>query len=210
MTLSPAASPRATRSSPPTSARSSIPPRRRGELAPLPGGLSQAQRQAAVAQRANELLAPLATFLTQTRVIAALAASLGLQADVTALLVGRLPIPGTARTLLSALTEPAPDRQARRHYTPLTRANFPEQFTAVDLLDKVGTVVKALHLVRTDLTWLLDHHAAYGGLDLAQLPVTGAAAAQPLAALLATSLIVKLERALGTAPAAAQPRTSTA
>ena len=43
------------------------------ELAPLPGGLTHAQRQAAIAQRANELLTPLATYLTQTRVIAALA-----------------------------------------------------------------------------------------------------------------------------------------
>lgn len=175
------------------------------ELAPLPGGLTHAQRQASIAQRASELLAPLATFLTQNRVIAALAPSLGLQPDVTALLVGRLQVPGTTHTLLSVLTSPHLIDKPGGVYTPLIRANFPEQFTAIDLLDKVGTVVKALHLVKMDLTWLLDHHADYGGLDLAELPVTGAQPAQPLAALLATSLIVKLERALGTALASGQP-----
>ena len=76
-------------------------------------------------------------------------------------------------------------------YLPPTRANFPDQYTAVDLLDKVGTVIKALHLVRADLEWLADHQAAYGGLDLTQLPVIGAQPSQPLEALLATSLIVK-------------------
>src|SRR5206468_3559507 len=171
-----------------------------------PGGLTRAQRQAAVAQRANELLAPLATYLTQTRVIAALAARLGLQPDVTALLVGRLQVPATTHTLLSVLTSPHLIDKPGGTYTPLTRTNFPEQFTAIDLLDKVGTVVKALHLVKNDLTWLLDHHADYGGLDLAQLPVTGPQPAQPLEALLTTSLIVKLERALGTAPRSVQPQ----
>ncbi|HYX77339.1 MAG TPA: neuraminidase-like domain-containing protein, partial [Gaiellaceae bacterium] len=175
------------------------------ELAPLPGGLTHTQRQAAIAQRANELLAPLATYLTQTRVIAALAPTLGLQADVTALLVARLQVPPTTHTLLSMLTSPHLIDKPGGNYTPLTRANFPEQFTAIDLLDKVGTVIKALHLVNADLTWLLDHHADYGGLDLAQLPVTGAQPPQPLAALLATSLLVKLERALGTAPLGAPP-----
>jgi hypothetical protein len=175
------------------------------ELAPLPGGLTHAQRQAAIAQRANELLTPLATYLTQTRVIAALAPTLALQADVTALLAARLQVPPTTHTLLSVLTSPHLIDKPGGSYTPLTRANFPEQFTAIDLLDKVGTVIKALHLVNADLTWLLDHHADYGGLDLAQLPVTGAQPPQPLVALLATSLLVKLERALGTAPSGAQP-----
>jgi Tc toxin complex TcA C-terminal TcB-binding domain/ABC toxin N-terminal region/Neuraminidase-like domain/Salmonella virulence plasmid 28.1kDa A protein len=175
------------------------------ELGPLPGGLTHAQRQAAIAQRANELLAPLATYLTQTRVIAAVAPALGLQADVTALLVGRLQVPATTHSLLSVLTSPHLIDKPGGTYTPLTRANFPEQFTAIDLLDKVGTVIKALHLVKTDLTWLLDHHADYGGIDLTQLPVTLVQPPQPLASLLSTSLIVKLERALGTAPAGATP-----
>jgi hypothetical protein len=175
------------------------------DLAPLAGGLTSAQRQAAVDQRATELLTPLATFLTQTRVIAALAPSLGLQPDVTALLVGQLELPASTRTLLTVLTDPHLIDKPGGAYAPATRANLPDQFTAIDLLDKVGTVVKALHLVRADLTWLLTHQAAYGGLDLTQLPVTGAQPAQPLEALLATSLVVKLERALGTAPPPAAP-----
>ena len=68
-----------------------------GELAPLPAGLSHAQRQAAVNQRASEVLAPLATYLTRTRVIAAVAPNLLLQTDVTALLVEQLTLPAARR-----------------------------------------------------------------------------------------------------------------
>ena len=174
-----------------------------GELAPLPGGLSHAQRQAAINQRASEVLAPLATYLTRTRVIAAVAPNLLLQTDVTALLVEQLTLPASVATLLSALTDAHLIAKPGGTYTPLTRANFGDAFTAVNLLDKVSTVVKALHLVRSDLAWLLDHAATYGGLDLRSLPVTGAQPAQPIAALLATSLIVKLERAFAAAPAGA-------
>lgn len=170
------------------------------ELAPLPGGLTHAQRQAQISQRASEVLGPLATSLTQTRVIAALAPNLQLQTDVTALLVEQLHVPGGGPTLLSVLTDPHLIDKPGGAYRPLTRANFGDAFTAVDLLDKVGTVVKRLHLVKTDLAWLLDHAATYGGLDLRQLPVTGAQPAQAIVALLATSLIVKLERTFTAAP----------
>jgi Tc toxin complex TcA C-terminal TcB-binding domain/Neuraminidase-like domain/Salmonella virulence plasmid 28.1kDa A protein len=173
------------------------------ELAPLAGGLTAAQRQAAVAQRANQLLAPLATYLTQTRVIAALAANLGLTPDVAALLVNQLDNPGTTHSLLSILTAPHLIDKPGGSYLPLTRINFPDPFVAIDLLDKVGTVVRALRLTRTDVTWLLGHSTAYGGLDLRQLPVTGAQPPQSLTALLNTTLVVKLERLFTHAPPAA-------
>ena len=176
-----------------------------GELAPL-GAMPPSQRQAAVAQRATEILTPLATFLTQTRVIAALAPSLGLQPDVTAMLVEKLLVPGTTRTLLSVVTDHHLIDKPGGVYTLLTRANFPNQFIAIDLLHKIGIVVKALHLVRVDLSWLLANAASYGGVDLAQLPVTAAQPNQPLSALLATSLLVKLERALGFAPPGVDPQ----
>ncbi|MDQ2894182.1 MAG: neuraminidase-like domain-containing protein [Actinomycetota bacterium] len=165
------------------------------ELAPLAAGLTHSQRQAAINQRASEVLASLATYLTRTRVIAALAPNLQLQADVIALLAEQLTLPASATTLLTVLTDAHLIDKPGGTYTPLTRANFGDAFTAVDLLDKVGIVVKRLHLVRSDLAWLLGHAAPYGGLELRSLPVTGAQPAQPIAALLATSLIVKLERA---------------
>jgi Tc toxin complex TcA C-terminal TcB-binding domain/Neuraminidase-like domain/Salmonella virulence plasmid 28.1kDa A protein len=168
------------------------------ELAPLAAGLTADQRQAAVSQRATQLLTPLVTYLTQTRVTATLAANLMLTPQVTALLVNQLNQPATADTLLTILTAPhLIDAPA------LTRPNFPDQFVAIDLLDKVGTVVRALHLSATDVTWLLDHQATYGGLDLRALPVTGAQAPQSLSALLNTTLLISLQRLFTQAPPAA-------
>jgi hypothetical protein len=175
------------------------------DLAPLPGGLSAAARQAAVNLRAGELLTPLATFLTQKRVIAAVAPNLGLQPDIAALLVSRLAIPGSSSTLLAVLTVPHLIDKVAGNYLVLDRTNYADQYTAIDLLDKVATVVKALHLVETDLNWLLDHQADYGGLDLAQLPVVATQSDQPLKSLLSTSLVVKLERAFGPAAPGVSP-----
>lgn len=169
------------------------------DLAPLPLGLTPAQRQSAIDQRAQQVLAPLAIYLTQTRVIAALAANLLLQTDVTALLTQQLEVPGTTFTLLFVLTDPALIAQAGGSYTPLTPANFPNQYLAVELLDKVGTVVRRLHLVKIDLSWLLSNAAIYGGLNLTQLPVTNAQPALTIAELLTTSLLVKLDRAFNAA-----------
>jgi Tc toxin complex TcA C-terminal TcB-binding domain/ABC toxin N-terminal region/Neuraminidase-like domain/Salmonella virulence plasmid 28.1kDa A protein len=173
------------------------------DLAPLPAGLTPAQRQAAIDQRAQDVLAPLATYLTQTRVIATLAANLQLQNDVTALLTQQLTVPGTGLTLLVVLTDPSLIAQTGGNYTPFTPANFPNQYLAVQLLDKVGTVVRRLHLVKTDLSWLLSNAVVYGGLDLTQLPVVSTQSSLTIAALLTTSLLVKLDRLFSAAPASA-------
>ena len=70
--------------------------------------------------------------------IAALA-PLRLQPDVTALLVAPLQV-RTTRTLLSVLTNPhLTDKPGGLHGAHPRQ--LPEQFTAIDLLDKVGTVV---------------------------------------------------------------------
>ncbi len=171
------------------------------DLAPLPGGLTPAQVQAAIDQRAQQVLAPLAVFLTQTRVIAAVGAAMQLQTDVAALLAQELEVPGTTSTVLEVLTDQALIAQP---YTPLTPANFPSQYVAVRLLDKIGLVVRRLHLVKGDLSWLLANASVYEGLDLAQLPVVNAQPALAIAELLTTSLAVKLERAFTNAPAGAQ------
>jgi Tc toxin complex TcA C-terminal TcB-binding domain/Neuraminidase-like domain/Salmonella virulence plasmid 28.1kDa A protein len=173
------------------------------QLAPLPGGLTPAQRQAAITQRAQNVLGPLATALVATRVIAAVAAALTLASDVTAALVNRINVPGGTRTIIHALTDPTLVAQVGGSFTPLTEANFPEQFASVRLLDKAGVVVRRLHLVRTELAWLIDQAAAYGGLDLKQLPVLAAQPELTASPLLATSLVVKLARAFVSAPATA-------
>ncbi len=175
------------------------------DLAPLPGGLDAAARQAAVNLRASELLTALATWLTQKRVVAAIAAGLGVRTDVAALLAGRLLGPGSTSSILVILTNPHLIDKVAGSYLDPNRANFPDQFSAIDLLDKIATVVKALHLVKTDLTWLLDHHGDFGGLDLAALPVLPAQPDLALEPLLATSLAVKLQRSLGSAAPGVTP-----
>jgi hypothetical protein len=171
-------------------------------LKPLSGGLTPAARKAAIDQRARQVLAALAAFLTQTRVIGALAAGIQLQNDVTALLVQQLHVPGTTLTLLAVLTDPSLIAQTGGNYTPINPTNFPNHYLAVRLLDKVGTVVRRLHLVKDDLSWLLSNAAVYGGLDLKQLPVLNIQPPLTIGALLTTSLIVKLDREFA-APAAA-------
>ena len=170
------------------------------DLAPLPGGLTDAQRQSAVDARSGQVLSSLATFLTQTRVIAALASSLILQSDVTAFLATTLALPGSAVTALAALSDPSLITRAGADYLPINETNYPDQHRAVHLLDKVGTVVRRMHLVKDDLTWLLGNASTYGGLDLAVLPILNTQPTLTMAALLTTSLLVKLDRAFTDAP----------
>ena len=150
------------------------------DLAPLPAGLTSAQLQAAIDQRAHEVLAPLAIYLTQ-----------------------QLTVPGTGLTLLVVLTDPSLIAQTGGNYTPIDPTNFPNQYLAVQLLDKVGIVVRRLHLVKADLSWLLSNASVYGGLDLTQLPVVSTQSSLTIAALLTTSLLVKLDRSFTAAPASA-------
>jgi len=173
------------------------------DLVPLSPGLTNAQRHAEIDLRSRQVLTPLATYLTETRVIAALASSLQLPNDVTALLVRELQVPGTALPLLAVLTDPALIGKVGGNYTPITPPNFPNQFLAVQLVDKVAVVVRRLHLVKDDLSWLLTNAAVYGGLDLRQLPVKNTQPPLTMAPLLATSLLVKLDRASGSAPPSA-------
>jgi hypothetical protein len=133
-------------------------------------------------------------------VTAALAGRLGLADDVTAFLVQQLQVPGTGQTALAILTDPALVAQPGGVFTPLTRANFPNAFVAVQLLDKARLIAKAMHLVSTDLAWLFTHAAAYAGVDFTQLPVTNAQPSLALAPLLKTALLVKLARAFKAAP----------
>ena len=127
--------------------------------------------------------------------------------DVAALIVQQLQVAGTGQTLLAWLTDPALTDQPGGAFTPITRANFPNQFLAVQLFDKVAVVVRRLHLVAADLGWLLVNSGTYGGLDFAALAVANGQAAVALAPLLTMLLLVQLARLFTAAPPASAIQT---
>jgi len=88
-----------------------------------------------------------------------------------------------------------------------TAAAFPDQFTAIQLIDKLGVLVRGLKLVATDLTWLLGNASVYGGTYLTELPVVATQPALPIAPLLETLLLVKQARAYTSAPVTAAVQT---
>ncbi|HKV94827.1 MAG TPA: neuraminidase-like domain-containing protein [Candidatus Angelobacter sp.] len=135
-------------------------------------------------------------------VIAAVAANAhsgnnsGLANDVSAIILNTLQLQGTGQTLLSILTDPVFTGSAN----PITSANFPNQFLAIQLFDKAAVMVRGLRLVATDLTWLLGNAGIYGGLDFTQLPVVSGQAPLGLPPVLTTFLLVKLARKFNAAP----------
>lgn len=137
-------------------------------------------------------------------VTAAVAGQMGLANDVTAFLVQRLNVPLTAQTLLASLTDPSLTSPPGGPFPPLTRAGYPSQYLAVQLLDKAALVVQRLHLVAADLSWLVTNAGVYGGLDFSSLPVAGGQAAPGAAPLLTTVLLVMLARSFGSAPPQSQ------
>ena len=120
----------------------------------------------------------------------------GLANDVSALILQQLRVPGTALTLLAVLTDPAFTASG----SSITQTSFPSQFLAIQLFDKAAVLVRGLRLVASDLTWLLENAAVYGGLDFTQLPVTSGQAAVSLPPLLTTLLVIKLARLWTAAP----------
>ena len=140
-------------------------------------------------------------------VTASLGVQLGLANDVTAFLVQQFNVPGTAQTVIAVLTDASIVAQPGGNFLDLTRANFPNQFAAVQLLDKFGLLVKRLHLVLADLSWIVTNSAVYSGLNFASLPVTGAQPAIGVSPLLNTALMVKLARLFTAAPPASPIQT---
>ena len=146
---------------------------------------------AALDARANLVLAPLVQYLTQKQVIAAVASALSLAADSTSYLMNTLlvpQVPASTETLITALT----DQNLLLAVVPpavQTAAN-----NAIRLLSKVGVVVAQIHLVASDLAWLVPNAAVYGGVDLANLPVVTGQPSESIDQLLATVLLVQLNR----------------
>jgi hypothetical protein len=127
--------------------------------------------------------------------------------DVTAMVLQQLQMAGTGQTLLALLTDPSLVAQTGGVFTPITPANFPNQFLAVQLFDKIAVIVRRLHLVTLDLAWLLANAGIYGGLNFAQLPVANTQAAIGLTPLLITLLLVQLTRLFTAAPPASATQT---
>jgi fibronectin type 3 domain-containing protein len=149
----------------------------------------------AAAAAAGAIVAPPGSDLNGS-VIAAVAANAhtastaGLFNDVSAFILQTLVVPGTGTTLLAVLTDPAFTASGN----PLTPSNFPAQFLAIQLFDKVGVLVRTFGFRAADLSWLVTDDNFYGGLDFTQLPVLTSQPAVNLSLLLTTLLLIKLAR----------------
>jgi hypothetical protein len=158
--------------------------------------------QAEVNKRARLVLDALANYLTLTAVIATVASDTQMTNDVATLLMQFLNVPGSVTSLLSALTDPtiiAKTAGTNDYAQDISAANFPNQFLAIRLLAKIGLIVQTLHFVKADLLWLLPNAKVYGGVDLAKLPVLTSQPSQSIDGLLATVLLVQLNRAFNAA-----------
>ena len=116
--------------------------------------------------------------------------------DVSALVLQQLDLPGGSLALLAVLTDPSFTGSS----AAITVANFPDQFLAVQLFDKVAVLVRSLKFVASDLGWLLANAAVYSGLDFSQLPVENGQPTLDLSGMLTTLLLVQLARLWTAAP----------
>ena len=113
--------------------------------------------------------------------------------------------PGAAGSSITSTNTATPGGAGHVSVSPGTTETigqpaFKNQFLAIQLFDKVAVLVRGLHLVATDLSWLLANAAVYGGFDFTQLPVTPAQPALSLSPLLTTLLVIKLARLWTAAP----------
>ncbi len=140
-------------------------------------------------------------------VIAAVAAQLTIANDIAAFAMQTMNLSGTTTTLLTVLTDASITSPPGGPYPPFTRLTFQNQFSAMQLLDKIRVIVQKLHLVNADLSWLVSNAGVYGGLDFTQLPILSAQPAIDTAHLLTTVLLVQLARLFTAAPPAAPVQT---
>ncbi len=113
--------------------------------------------------------------------------------------------PGAAGSSITSTNTATPGGAGHVSVSPgatetLGQPAFQNQFLAIQLFDKVAVLVRGLHLVAADFSWLLANPAVYGGLDLTQLPVTAGQPALSLSPLLTTLLLIKLARLWTAAP----------
>lgn len=171
-----------------------------------------AAREAEIAARANALLTPLVVWLTEARIVSAVAGGFSISEPNAAALLRSLDAPGTATRMLATLSDPeliSRDAATGTYIRALTPADFPAAFNALRLLDKLAVPVKALKLSTEELEWQIRRGAAVGGISLAGLPVPTAAAPAPadlpIDAWLATTRFVRLDRAFDRLRASSAP-----
>lgn len=155
-------------------------------------------REDEIADRAAGLLAPLVRWLTESRVVSAVASQLSIPAGVADHLLRNVDGPGTpGRALLSTLTDPElieRDPASGDYLRGLVPADLPEAFQVLRLLDKQSAVVRGLRISADEVAWLLRQGPTVGALDLALLPVLPSQPEQSVDRWLATTAFVGLDR----------------
>ena len=167
-----------------------------------------AAREGEISARANALLTPLVAWLTQARVIAAVAAGYSMDEPQAERLLRDINAPGTTQDMLATLNDPgliARDPASAAYLGALTPADFPQAFAALRLLDKQAAAVKALKLNADELRWLLQRGGTISALALADLPVLTTQAEIPIDTWLSTARFVALDRSFDQLGAAATP-----
>jgi hypothetical protein len=178
------------------------------ELAALPDGLTVPDRQAKVQDRCIFVLTAVGRYLSQADVQVIIASTLGLPADLTALLLSRLRVAATATSLLDALSDPsliAKDPNTGDYLHPdITPDAFPAMFEAIRRLHKAGVFARVLRLSAAEAGWLLDHASALldddgnpAGISPQDLPILDGDAAISFGCWLATSQFLGLARRPG-------------
>ena len=125
--------------------------------------------------------------------------------------------PAGAETSVTCANSVAPSGAAHASVTPevtvldgvpvATAADFPDQFAALQLYDKLAVLVRGLRLVTNDLSWLLSNAGVYGGTDLTSVPVIASQPPLGIEPFLTTLLLIKLARLFTAAPATAAVQT---
>jgi hypothetical protein len=167
-----------------------------------------AAREAEIAARANALLVPLVRWLTEARIVSAVAGGFSISEPSASLLLRAVNTPGLSTAMLAVLDDPqliSRDPVTGAYNQPLTPVGFPTAFNALRLLDKLAVPVRALKLSTEELDWQIRHGSTIGGLPLAQLPVLTAQPELAIDAWLATSRFVRLDRAFDRLRSAATP-----
>ncbi len=167
-----------------------------------------AAREGEIAARANALLTPLVRWLTEARVIAAVAAGYSMGEPQAERLLRGIITPGTTQSMLATLNHPAliaRDPVSGAYLRAMTPADFPQAFDALRLLEKQAAAVKALKLSTDELRWLLQRGAAISAMALADLPILSTQVDIPIDTWLTTARFVALDRSFDRLRAAATP-----
>ena len=155
-------------------------------------------REAEIAARANALLTPLTSWLTQSRVISAIATAFSFTEPHADYLLRNVDQPSTSDRLMDTFTDPAlieRDSVSGAYLLEITPADMPQAFAAARLLDKLSLVIRSLRLSADEMAWLVRNGSTVGGLELAQLPVLATQADQSIEAWLVTAQFIVLDRA---------------